>query len=68
MYCLPNFPTKKALKAAVKEGETVSVYSPGPFPPNHDGVEYLEGPHYPKPHSWYATVQVAEGRVVKVLS
>jgi len=65
---MPNFPTKKALKAAVKEGEIVSIYSPGPFPANQDGIEYLEGPHYPKPHSWYAKVRVVEGRIVKVLS
>ena len=68
MYCMPNFTFKRELKAAVKEGDIVSIYSPGPFPPEQDGVEYLEGPHYPKPHSWYAKVQVVEGRVVKVLS
>ncbi len=68
MYVEPNFTSKKALKAAVAAGETVTVFSPGPFPAKQDGRESIEGPHYPKPHSWYASVQVEAGRVVKVLS
>lgn len=68
MYVDPNFKTKKALKEAVKNGETVRVFSPGPFPPVTDGEEYVEGPHFPKPHTWYATVQVKDGKVVKVIS
>lgn len=27
-----------------------------------------KGPHYPKPHSWYATVEVENYRVVKVIA
>ncbi|KKM89873.1 hypothetical protein LCGC14_1244320 [marine sediment metagenome] len=68
MYCNPNFPSKKALKAAVANGDTVTTFSPGPFPCPTDGVIALEGPHFPKPHRWYASVKVAGGRVVKVLS
>ena len=33
-----------------------------------DGIAFLEGPQYPKPHAWYAKVQVKDGVVVKVLS
>lgn len=33
-----------------------------------DGIAFLEGPHYPRPHTWYAKVQVKDGVVVKVLS
>lgn len=66
-YVSPNFPTKKSLKAAVEAGERVEVFSPGPFGAKRDGVESVEGPHYPKPHSWYARVQVEAGHVVKVL-
>ncbi len=71
MYALKNFPTKKALKEAVAafnagEGPPVTIYSPGPFPPKEDGREFLEGPHYPKPHSWYAEVTMKDGIVVKV--
>lgn len=68
MYVDPNFPTKAALKRAVAAGEDVFVFSPGPFPCPTEGKVTLEGPHYPKPHSWYASVLVSEGKVTKVLS
>lgn len=65
-YVDPNFKTKKALKEAVANGDYVSVFSPGPFGCKQDGTEYIEGPHYPAPHSWYAQVTVEGGRVIKV--
>lgn len=65
-YVDPNFKTKKALKEAVKNGEDVMVFSPGPFPCKTDGVEHIEGPHYPAPHTWYASVEVENGKVTKV--
>jgi hypothetical protein len=68
MYVNPNFKTKKALKEAIAKGQHVKVFSPGPFPVIRDGREYIEGPHYPKPHRWYAKVDVCNGLVVKVLS
>lgn len=40
------------------------VYSPGPFPVNPNGRTTVEGPHYPKAHTWYAAVTVADGIVV----
>lgn len=66
MYATTNFPTKKALKAAVAAGEQVTVFAPGLGTPKTDGTEYLEGPHYPKPHTWYAQVTMVNGLVVKV--
>lgn len=69
MYVTPNFPTKKALKEAVASGKTVRVFQPGPFGTDVlDGDFSVEGPHYPKPHTWYARVRVEEGKVVKVVS
>lgn len=68
MYVTPNFKSKKALKEAVAAGDRVEVFSPGPFPPKRDGRESIEGPHYPKPHSWYAQVEVTDGLVTKVIS
>lgn len=68
MYVNPNFPSKKALKAAVAAGERVEAFSPGPFPCKRNGLEFVEGPHYPVPHRWYASVIVADGLVVKVTS
>jgi len=65
-YVSPNFKTKKKLKEAIKAGRTVEVFSPGPFGCKQNGAEYIEGPHYPEPHRWYAEVQVKDGRVIKV--
>jgi hypothetical protein len=67
MYVDPNFKSKKELKQAITDGKFVSVFSPGPFPPKDNGFEYIEGPHYPKPHKWYAKVEVKDGRVIRVL-
>ena len=66
MYVTPNFKTKKALKEAVKAGERVFVFSPGPFLAKNNGTESVEGPHYPEPHRWYAQVEVEDGEVTKV--
>lgn len=66
-YVDPNFKTKKALKEAIAEGRNVTVFSPGPFPVEQNGRVTIEGPHFPKPHSWYAVVNVVNGRVIKVV-
>lgn len=66
MYTDTNFPTKKAFRDAVASGEKVRLFSPGLGTPKRDGTEYVEGPHYPRPHSWYAQVTVSDGIVVKV--
>ena len=68
MYVNPNFKTKKALKEAVAKGEEVTIFQPGPFGGNEpkDGITAVEGPHYPKPHTWYATVTLESGKVIKV--
>lgn len=65
-YVEPNFKTKKALKEAAAAGADIRVFSPGPFPVEQNGVVYLEGPHYPKPHTWYAKATVKDGKVIKV--
>ena len=44
-YTYKNFRTKKALREALKQGETVNVFQPGPFPLNESGIVYLEGPY-----------------------
>jgi hypothetical protein len=68
MYTNANFKTKKALKEAVADGKLISVFQPGPFGGNEprDGSVPVEGPHYPKPHTWYATVELKDGFIVKV--
>lgn len=68
-YTSPDFPSKAALKRAVAAGAKISVYSAGPFGGPYAGRSSvgLEGPHYPKPHSWYATASVdASGFVASV--
>jgi hypothetical protein len=56
------------LKEAVARGKTVGVFQPGPFGSGavQDGEHSVEGPHYPKPHSWYARVRIVGGRIVSV--
>jgi hypothetical protein len=66
MYTVTNFKSKKALKDAVAGGKTVELYAPGLGEPKRDGTEYVEGPHYPEPHKWYAQVEMKDGKVVKV--
>lgn len=66
-YTVTNYRSKKALKEAVANGEKVAVFQPGPFGPAvNDGTASLEGPHYPAPHSWYASATIADGVIVKV--
>lgn len=72
MYTVKNFKTKKALREAVADGEQVRIFQPGGMftppesAPNYTGKAYLEGPHYPTPHTWYAQVDVVGGVIVKV--
>ena len=72
MYATINFKSKKALKEAVASGKEVGIYQPNeiiPNPkaaPNYTGPAALEGPWYPAPRSWYASVKVENGVVIKV--
>jgi hypothetical protein len=66
MYADINFKTKKAFREAVEAGEEVGVFSAGIGSPPETGRVAVSGPHYPEPHRWYATVNVENGRVVKV--
>lgn len=80
-YTNTNFPSKKSLKEAVaayKEkanknsllyhSGAVRCYQPGLGPDlsNFTGKVCLEGPHYPKAHTWYAEAELIDGVVVKV--
>lgn len=66
MYTVKNYKSKKALKEDVAKGVEVRIYAPGLGTPKTDGTEFLEGPHYPEPHKWYAQVEMKDGKVVKV--
>jgi len=62
-YTERNFRSKKELRAAVERGD-VRVFQPGPFGPDvKDGTVYLEGPHYPEAHKWYASAFCVAGKI-----
>ncbi len=67
-YTSINFKTKKELRQALLAGEKISVYQPGPFGNGNidSGRVYLEGPHSPKPHRWYAQGEVKNGYLIKI--
>jgi hypothetical protein len=66
MYTVRNFKTKKALREAVAAGEKVRLFAPCLGEPAFNGIDYVEGPHYPQPHTWYAEVVMVNGFVTKV--
>jgi len=66
MYTSTNFKSKKELKEAIKAGKQVTCYSPGPFPCPTQGTVFLEGPHYPQPHKWYAQGVLKDGVLVSI--
>ncbi len=70
MYTSHNFKSKKELKEAVASGRKISVYQPngdltGITAPDNGRV-FLEGPHYPQPHKWYAEAKLKDGYIVSV--
>ena len=66
-YVNPNYKSKKEFKAAVAAGVQHATYNPsGLFPTTQNGTTVIEGPHYPQPHKWYASVVVKNGVVVSV--
>lgn len=44
----------------------VTVYEPGLGTVPTDGPVYLEGPHHPKAHTWYAEGRMEKGKLVKI--
>ena len=67
MYTDRNFKTKKALKEAFAKGDKISVYQPGGmFESKQNGTVSIEGPHYPEPHKWYASVVIENGVITKI--
>lgn len=67
MYTDRNFKTKKALKEALAKGDLIGFYQPNAVvAPPRDGKIFLEGPHYPAPHTWYAQAEAKDGLIIKV--
>lgn len=67
MYTVKNYQTKKALIEDFKAGVEIRVFQPGGmFAGQTDGNIGLEGPHYPKPHKWYASATIKDSIIIKV--
>lgn len=70
MYTSINYKTKKQLKEAIARGERVTVFQSNrdmyEYTVPSQGTVYLEGPHFPQPHRWYARAMLRDGVVVKV--
>ena len=67
MYCDINFKTKKSLREYFNSGKEITVYQPGGmFPSATDGQITIEGPHYPRPHRWYASATISKGIITKI--
>ena len=66
MYTTKNFKSKKDLKTAIAGGERIGIFTPGLGTAPANGTVFLEGPHYPLPHKWYAQATVVNGIVTKV--
>lgn len=67
MYLNPNLKSKKAYKEAIAAGKRVTAFQPGVGePPPKDGTVTFEGPHYPKPHSFYGKATLKDGVVIAV--
>jgi hypothetical protein len=66
-YTSKNFKTKKDLKAAIAAGQKITVFQPALGSVPRDGNVFLEGPHFPEPHKWYASGVMKDGYLVKVL-
>jgi hypothetical protein len=71
-YVYPNVKSKAELKRRIKEGEQFRVEDQSMFG-NKDYSNYTGkilgacGPHYPKPHSWYANLEMVDGKITKVI-
>lgn len=67
MYTDINFKSGKAVKDAFKAGQQLTVHQPGGyFASQTDGEVTIEGPHYPKPHSWYLRVRIEGGVIIAI--
>ena len=66
MYTDFDYKTKKELKIDVAAGKKITIYSLGLGSPKDNGTEFIEGPHYPRPHTWYAEVKIKDGFIIHV--
>lgn len=69
MYTVTDYKSKKQIKEDIAAGKQVRVYQPNKMtsePDPTEGIVHLEGPHYPKAHTWYAEGTLKDGVLVKI--
>lgn len=65
-YTVKNYKTKKALIADFKAGKEIKIRTDDAVINTSNGTIYLEGPHYPAPHTWYAMAKVVDWKIMEV--
>ena len=65
-YTVENFKSKKALKEAIKSGRRVPIQNEFIGNTPTEGTVTLEGPHFPKAHTWAGRAIMKNGSVVSV--
>lgn len=65
-YLYPELASKAAYKKAIASGQEVIAKDNHTERLVETGKVDFEGPHFPKPHKYYGTAIVENGKVVKV--
>jgi hypothetical protein len=63
-YTVENYKTGAALKRDFLAGFEIKLFQPGGLFPLQNGEVGIEGPHYPKPHMWYASCLHRNGTMI----
>ena len=65
-YTSKDYESKAEIKRALKAGVEITVYQPGAGTVPVNGKIGLEGPHFPRPHKWYGTGMMKDGKLVSI--
>tara|TARA_Y100000310_G_C20381715_1_gene668452 strand:+ start:510 stop:716 length:207 start_codon:yes stop_codon:yes gene_type:complete len=65
-YVSPNVKTKRELKDRLAANLPIELFEPGLGSVPTNGTVFIEGPHSPGPHTWYAQGKIINGKLVSV--
>jgi hypothetical protein len=65
-YTVKNYKTKKELIADFNSGKEIKLKSDRAVIETSNGTIYLEGPHYPAPHTWYAQAEIVDWKIMRI--
>jgi hypothetical protein len=67
-YLYPNLASKKSLREAIASGQEIIAKLNYPWGSEkvESGNVVFEGPHAPRPHRFYGTAWIENGRVVEI--